>query len=1473
MRGLIARFVAALLLSPLRGVDAYAVFAHFMITNTASWGIADWVSDMQTAQAASIDAFALNMAVGDSANGQLGNAFAAAQTTGFQLFISFDYAGNGPWSQQSVIDTLTPWIGNAHYFKKGSSPVVSTFLGTAQHGDWNYIKSVTGCYFIPVWSSVSAKEAWGYGQANGLFSWAAWPTGPASMNTFPDASYLLFMNDNIDNRPNGTNYMMPVSPWFYTNLPGYNKNWLWNGDTLWFDRWDQVFYTRPDFVEIITWNDYGESHYIGPLHSSSFAAFSIGNAPYNYADGMPHDGWRAFLPYLIATYKTGKATITQELLTAWFRLTPGTACADGGTTGNTASQLQLEYPPAQIVQDKIYFAALLAAEVAPSVTVGGSAVPAQWDNRPFGGVGIFRGSAAYGGSLGSVVVTVGGMTVSGQSITKVCQGGITNWNAWVGGATGPSTSVAPSWSIYDTNASCVAGSSVGNYIGLCSFACQYGYCPYGSCVCNEMGLQSKRPPPTTTAGYPAAGLDSTYQGLCSFDCTYGYCPMPAACDTVSHPLATATISPFNPNTCVSGHFISDPNMQGLCSFACGYGMCPMHICQCDATGPQPVLPPFTPSATGTPAPGVTDDGLCSFACGYGYCPSGACGNAGVPPTATSATGLFTVIEWDPNPSPPPGAVSETFVQLPGVDTSVAVSLIPETTVTSTRVVTIAAYTTIATVYTNLPNGFGLVTTTAVIPASTTTLSILQTEGVTGTSLALVTKTPTTVAVAVPTATSTVTVEGVAIVLGPGGQPVEEPVPQDISQPGAIVPTFSWNISPSPNATVIIYTAPLTSPVTWASTVTIPPKSTSPPAVVTGPPGDRGRPGCGGGLGVWSVLFGGIIRGCPPADVGIRGGITPAVVPPFGWTGPWTDPFVLPTPGPGANNGQGNTETQTTSTSTTTSTTMNACPIQTAYSLSDDPENADWSGEGTDPDTRRRRSLGEEPPARTAEKKIADTWANSSDVVKRVGREAGVPICDIVYNSPNPVNLVVGPYLHVPLAAGGGTSVTLVNTPGQTKPLNPLVSSNRKSPLPRLFPIQLIQSGISARYVTGQGSVGPPSMTYCQFFTFLAGPGANQAANCASIGNDIINGPAVGGAIGAQLLAAIDNVANMVWVDKPMNQGMWAKSNVVNRNTLTLDNPPQLDNMLKFISFTEAQSLQLMRDTEFFLRNIAALGDYFAATAPIFAATAAQFQQILSKATPSVVFDPTASLPLIFYNWLSNLLSAYPNGCTFRAINTWNYYRSELARLNTISVLTCADSDSIDDIAQASNQPAPNCLPLYRLNQYTPSTFNFQNLLPPAPNLPRCNVPGTLGSVGYVDSGGNAISSLPGAVTEQIMGSGDTQLQYYAVGSGQSVVDTHYQAFSMAGASCAGVYNIHEAAPGQGAVADAFIVLNCGTNTGKQQVDFNFVVAGLTGQLACAAQPMPGGTNILCSATVAQALSCAAASPFGAQSVQMRWFPQ
>ncbi|KAL2802751.1 glycosyl hydrolase family 71-domain-containing protein [Aspergillus granulosus] len=49
-------------------------------------------------------------------------------------------------------------------------------------------------------------------------SWDAWPIGAMSMSTTEDRAWMSYLNGKL--------YIMPVSPWFYTNLNKFNKNWV-----------------------------------------------------------------------------------------------------------------------------------------------------------------------------------------------------------------------------------------------------------------------------------------------------------------------------------------------------------------------------------------------------------------------------------------------------------------------------------------------------------------------------------------------------------------------------------------------------------------------------------------------------------------------------------------------------------------------------------------------------------------------------------------------------------------------------------------------------------------------------------------------------------------------------------------------------------------------------------------------------------------------------------------------------------------------------------------------------------------------------------------------------------------------------------------------------------------------------------------------------------------------------------------------
>ncbi|EAU32040.1 conserved hypothetical protein [Aspergillus terreus NIH2624] len=429
-------FLVAAALTAVTHVDAKGVFAHFMLGNSNNYTHDNWRTDISAAKDAKIDAFAINTGWGMPGTFQLlDDAFSVAKDMDFKLFMSLDYSGDGHWPQDKVIYTLQNYTTHPAYYRTSDGkPLVSTFEGAQAGGDWQHIKKKVDCAFIPDWSSLEPDVAIGRGDVDGLMSWDAWPNGTSQMTTDEDKKYLAVLKD----KP----YVMPVSPWFYSNLLRLNKNWVWQGDDLWYTRWQQVLEVDPEYVEIISWNDWGESHYIGPIHDDDMDVFSYGNAPFNYAKGMPHDGWRAFLPYVIDQYKNGgnDANIDKEGVVAWYRTTPASACGSGKTTGNTETQNQDILKPGEVLQDKIFYSALLESSADISVSIGGKNRTGRWENTPAGGRGIYHGSIPMEQELGDVVVTLSRdgrflATIRGHAISTNCVNNVTNWNAWVGSTT------------------------------------------------------------------------------------------------------------------------------------------------------------------------------------------------------------------------------------------------------------------------------------------------------------------------------------------------------------------------------------------------------------------------------------------------------------------------------------------------------------------------------------------------------------------------------------------------------------------------------------------------------------------------------------------------------------------------------------------------------------------------------------------------------------------------------------------------------------------------------------------------------------------------------------------------------------------------------------------------------------------------------------------------------------------------------
>ena len=225
--------------------------------------------------------------------------------------------------------------------------------------------------------------------------------------------------------------MMGVSPWFYTDLPALSKTYTWRGNKLWNERWEAAAQHQPQFIEIITWNDFGESHYIGDLNpAEEYAGSEV------YVNNMPHDGYRILLPYYIAAYKGSNATVQTEDLVYAHTINPGSTqgyCNPGAVVGNAPGQAPAA--AADVSVDAIDIYLLLQSPADLSVTVGGG--QAQTFTANAAGINYFSADATGQSGQVSYTVSRNGQTVfsfNGATISTDCSAaqGQINYNAITG---------------------------------------------------------------------------------------------------------------------------------------------------------------------------------------------------------------------------------------------------------------------------------------------------------------------------------------------------------------------------------------------------------------------------------------------------------------------------------------------------------------------------------------------------------------------------------------------------------------------------------------------------------------------------------------------------------------------------------------------------------------------------------------------------------------------------------------------------------------------------------------------------------------------------------------------------------------------------------------------------------------------------------------------------------------------------------
>ncbi|KAH9906692.1 glycoside hydrolase [Xylariomycetidae sp. FL2044] len=303
------RTLTAALVASAPIASAYDVFAHYMIQGLKD----DHASrDVQAALDLNITGFALN--VGNTtagwSTGAIKQLFDAAADTDFKLFFSLDTAQED--NSYAYMDLIQDYYPHSAYYKAGSKskPVLSTFQsGGRDVSYWSTFLSKIGTnsYFLPMFDETDGyyddpsgwMSTWG-SIADGLFSWeTAWPgqsNKPSNVSCTRDEKVISSAHGN------SKSYMMPLSTLQYKRWSG--QHYYRTGETNLPERMTQILSLedRPEFVQIQTWNDAGEGHYMGQLWEEGLTEEILS---YANEDEWSHAGWQGLIKSFNIAYKTG----------------------------------------------------------------------------------------------------------------------------------------------------------------------------------------------------------------------------------------------------------------------------------------------------------------------------------------------------------------------------------------------------------------------------------------------------------------------------------------------------------------------------------------------------------------------------------------------------------------------------------------------------------------------------------------------------------------------------------------------------------------------------------------------------------------------------------------------------------------------------------------------------------------------------------------------------------------------------------------------------------------------------------------------------------------------------------------------------------------------------------------------------------------------------------------------------------------
>ncbi|CAK5262323.1 unnamed protein product [Mycena citricolor] len=419
-----------------RQTDSKLVFCHFMIGITSDrTSSSAYDDDMRRAKALGIDAFALNIGTDPYTDQQLGFAYASAANNGMKVFISFDFNWWSTSQGSAVGAKIAQYASLPAQLYVNGRVFASSFAGDGI--DVGALRAAAGrnVYFAPNFHPGQGD----FNAVDGALNWLGWDNN--GNNKAPSGGVTVTVNQGDHNYAStlgGKGYIAPASAWFSTHFGpevSYSKNFVFPSDLLWYQRWVQILALRPQFVEIVTWNDYGESHYIGPLSSPH-----TDDGGSKWVNDMPHGGWLDMAKPFIAAFKAGASSpntfITSDQIIYWYRIAPKSLNCDATDTtmqsANNASGNYFQGRPNGFnsMADDVFVVLLLTAPGRAIVNSGGKAYTFD---APAGAsafsVPFHVGSQAFSLERGGAQIL---SATSLKLIQNTCPCGLYNFNAYVG---------------------------------------------------------------------------------------------------------------------------------------------------------------------------------------------------------------------------------------------------------------------------------------------------------------------------------------------------------------------------------------------------------------------------------------------------------------------------------------------------------------------------------------------------------------------------------------------------------------------------------------------------------------------------------------------------------------------------------------------------------------------------------------------------------------------------------------------------------------------------------------------------------------------------------------------------------------------------------------------------------------------------------------------------------------------------------